>query len=608
MNDYKQPFNEFVQKCIISNETLITNNNYCFEEQNLGTTSDFINAAKEFFDKKNEEFKKKNDKTRLGIKVIFDGSAFQEDALKSFVGKKDVIIEILLHCNWLMYLGSDRLHKQTEASQYYNSNADNYFKVKDEFSIGATFSGTSMDAMLFIVEMIRKIKKNLPTSTGDINKTIIEYCNKDGKNLKWDNGKNVSSDAIANVILFLCDDTLYLPIPAQNKKNAISDKLKEIKADENNHSTSITGMSEVDKNLYLIRAKLRELWKMKKTNDSKIIEKNPFWLPEVRPFWDETSPSHEGELSPDLLLEYKKALILYGPPGTGKSHTARQMAKNIIAKALMKNNDIVDCIEKLDDTCKKHIHKLQLHPNYTYDDFIVGKTIKRNNIKIEKGFMLRLLDDIKGDTLPHVLILDEINRVDLSRIFGELFTAMEPSYRRDGEGVELPMCRGMRLKVPENMYFIGTMNMIDFSLEQVDFALRRRFVWQLSTYDKVKLDDMISQKIGRIIDRNNSSGAVKNWYSFPVSFVERCTALNDVIKNYNNLGENYLIGHAFFAEIVDIFEQLPDDDVKGWEKAWNILWQISILPTLEAYCGTMDTSIQESFIDKCKKTFGLATE
>ena len=77
--------------------------------------------------------------------------------------------------------------------------------------------------------------------------------------------------------------------------------------------------------------------------------------------------------------------------------------------------------------------------------------------------------------------------MDISRIFGELFTAMEPGYRKDG-GLELPLLdsSGHRLKlnVPENLYFIGTMNLIDFSLEQVDFALRRRFAWVKNTFDK----------------------------------------------------------------------------------------------------------------------------
>ena len=64
------------------------------------------------------------------------------------------------------------------------------------------------------------------------------------------------------------------------------------------------------------------------------------------------------------------------------------------------------------------------------------------------------------------------------------------------------------------------------------------------------------------------------------------------------MGENYLIGHAFFAEIVDIFAE-----IKNWDKAKNVLWQISSRPTLEAYCGTMDSDMQKKFIDNCKNAF-----
>ena len=163
------------------------------------------------------------------------------------------------------------------------------------------------------------------------------------------------------------------------------------------------------------------------------------------------------------------------------------------------------------------------------------------------------------------------------------------------------------------MYFIGTMNMIDFSLEQVDFALRRRFLWTLSTYDKKRLDEIISEKIQQeIIDiqqeiekkqagGNNTKvlkDTIKNLKEIPDDFSKTCTDLNNEIEMEKSLGKSYLIGHAFFSEIVDIFKR-----VKDWGKAKNILWQVSILPTLEAYCGTMDANMQETFLNNCKKAF-----
>jgi 5-methylcytosine-specific restriction protein B len=361
--------------------------------------------------------------------------------------------------------------------------------------------------------------------------------------------------------------------------------------------------NEIDDNLYRIREVLKNL----KTEDYQDV--NPFWHSTIRPFWDDSTEKLDNEqLSDKTLLEYKKAMILYGPPGTSKSYQARKMAEGMIAEALRKNSaNISEAISSLQNTLDSHIHVLQMHPNYTYDDFIIGKSIDNGKIVVKPGKMLQIIKGIDTeDKIPHFVILDEINRVDISRVFGELFTAMEASYR--DKGVELSMnindihedeIKGLQdkgmikdgklyLKVPNNMYFIGTMNMIDFSLEQVDFALRRRFLWRLSTYDAKRLDEIISENIK---DNNISE-------SIPDNFSETCTDLNNEIEWENSLGKSYLIGHAFFSEIVDIFKQ-----VKDWGKAKNILWQVSILPTLEAYCGTMDANMQETFLNNCKKAF-----
>ena len=245
-----------------------------------------------------------------------------------------------------------------------------------------------------------------------------------------------------------------------------------------------------------------------------------------------------------------------------------------------------------------------MHPNYSYEDFIIGKSIENDTVVVKPGKLMQIIASIKDET-PHFIILDEINRVDISRVFGELFTAMEKSYRgNDSHGVELSASANdlpddlqdkyenfkdkngnLFLKIPENLYFIGTMNMIDFSLEQIDFALRRRFLWKLSTYDPDRLTNIIFEK--------KKDCSIK--YD---DFVKSCTNLNEKIKNCENLGDTYLIGHAFFSEIVDIYEKVYDLGL-----AKKILWEISIEPTLEAYCGTMDYNTKTDFINECKKAF-----
>lgn len=613
---YHEEFAKFVDSCIISDKTLLTTTEELFTKENLKDTKDFLKAIKPLFDIKNEEARKQNKQAKKkivktwGIGDIFDGGVFSEffkDVKNNEI--KQIIIEVLLHCNWLMYLCSDRQHKQ--ASNLYKEDTDKYFKVNTEWAIGPTFSGTSLDAMLFIVELILKVKENTENkNTTDNIKKIENLCNDDEwkKGLKWndqDHKSTISTEAIVNIILFFCDTTKYLSIPAQNKKKLISDKLNCLI--QGDVQQDLNFGNEIDKTLYLIRQVLKDL----KTEDGTPLyqEVNPFWHSTIRPFWDDTTEKLDNEqLSDKTLLEYKKAMILYGPPGTSKSYQARKIAEGMIAEALRKNSaNISEAISSLQNTLDSHIHVLQMHPNYTYDDFIIGKSIDNGKIVVKPGKMLQITKGIDTeDKIPHFVILDEINRVDISRVFGELFTAMEASYR--DKGVELSVNindipekerdelnkKGLinddklYLKVPNNMYFIGTMNMIDFSLEQVDFALRRRFLWRLSTYDPKRLDEIISENIK---DNNISE-------SIPDNFSETCTDLNNEIEWESSLGKSYLIGHAFFSEIVDIFKQ-----VKDWGKAKNILWQVSILPTLEAYCGTMDANMQETFLNNCKKAF-----
>lgn len=640
-----EKFNEFINECVINESAILTTpisdntSQQLFEKENLEHVKGFLKEIKELYYKKNTEARKKNTENHdtkektWGISDIFSGAVF-DNLIKKEEWNQEVIIKILLHCNWLMYLCSERQHKQNIGDKnYYNDNLNDYYNSTTYWSIGQSFSGTSLDAMLFIVELLLKLKKHIQEeeikAEEKIKAKIEELCNNtDWKNdLKWKENKTISSDAISNVLLFLCNPDYYLPIPAQNKKNSISKELDALmKSVEPNEQEKkfLDRMSNTDKSLYKIRKRIREIYGELAKNDKKEEPEkkeyeriasmlNPFWQPNIRPFWDSSAPDLKNEdISDEVLLEYKKAMVFYGPPGTSKSYQARKMAENLIAKAYQNNNNTIeDCLTKIGDIFEEHIHKLQLHPNYTYDDFIVGKTINNNNVEVKNGFMLNLIDDIKkDDKIPHIIILDEINRVDISRVFGELFTAMEPSYRKDGEGVKLSIKNNdnedIFLKVPQNMYFIGTMNMIDFSLEQVDFALRRRFLWRLSTYDDKRLEEILSEKIEKRlfeISKENVSNEEKNkriefWNIFPDDFIDCCSKLNDIIKWESNLGKDYLIGHAYFTEIVDIFEKVYD-----WEKARNILWQISILPIIEAYCGNMDAKSKENFIEKSKVAF-----
>ena len=602
-------FKEFVETCVVNKGALLTDGKELFTKGNLDNTSKFLKTIKPLFDDNNEKARKSNKENRSnkqkvwGIGDIFDGNVFDEfKEISQYKQDEEQIIKILLHCNWLMYLCSDRQHKQNTNPQYYKKEEDikDYFNIHPKWAIGPTFSGTSLDAMLFIVELVKEVKKNKPNKEESISK-IEELCNdtKWKKVLTWDGKKEISCDAIVNILLFLCKPNYYLPIPAQNKKELIVKKLAGLIGGQNQED-------DIDEKLNKIRGQLRTI--KIKDEEGKEKEKypdlNPFWHHDIRPFWDESTPDlNSDNLSDETLIEYKKAMVLYGPPGTSKSYQARRIAENIIAKALKeKESNISQCLNSLDKTLNSHIHILQMHPNYTYEDFIVGKSIEGGQVVVKPGKLLKIIAKIdEQDQLPHFIILDEINRVDISRVFGELFTAMEPSYRENGVELSVDVSQEkLLLKVPENMYFIGTMNMIDFSLEQIDFALRRRFLWRLSTYDEKRLSEIISEKVKKEEDKEKGDEGKKAWNELPDNYINSCSILNRQIEWEPSLGKDYVIGHAFFAEIVDIFGKVND-----WEIARNILWQISILPTLEAYCGTMDSNVKDEFIKNCKESFSI---
>ena len=179
---------------------------------------------------------------------------------------------------------------------------------------------------------------------------------------------------------------------------------------------------------------------------------------------------------------------------------------------------------------------------------------------------------------------------------------MLPEYDNDGKETG----NKLKLNIPKNVYFIGTMNEIDFSLERVDFALRRRFIWELHDYDEVTLESMMLYKFNKLNKQNQQNQQkVLDYSSIELNnYCDVCTALNKEVAKV--MGEAYHIGHTFFAEIVDIYNELKTNKTtakKPWDKAKTILWHISIKPTLEAYCGTMEKAEREKYLSQKDGSF-----
>ena len=292
-------------------------------------------------------------------------------------------------------------------------------------------------------------------------------------------------------------------------------------------------------------------------------------------------------------LKFKKNIIFYGPPGTSKTYSAKKLAKSFIARELLSNR-ILTMKDYLSDRFNfdNYIHRLQLHANYGYESFIIGQTMIDGKIELVEGYFYNLCEmAAKDKEHPHILILDEINRVDLARLFGEAFSCIE----NRNDPVDLPYKKNgafLKLCVPDNIYIIGTMNEIDFSLERLDFALRRRFLWFKHGYERDTLSEMLT-------DISNESD--KN------IFIDRATALNEKICSVRELGEQYEIGHVFFAEIQSIIKSYSSKRLywaaKSPKEPVIILWKISIRPMLEAYLDNIDVDVRNDILNDLERTF-----
>ncbi len=253
------------------------------------------------------------------------------------------------------------------------------------------------------------------------------------------------------------------------------------------------------------------------------------------------------------LVLRKKNVILQGAPGVGKTYAA-----NRLAYAIMGQKDY------------NRVEQVQFHQNYSYEDFMMGyKPNKDGGFELRTGLFYRFCKRAATDPeRPYFFIIDEINRGNLSKIFGELLMLIECDYRDNPIRLSY---RDEKFSVPSNIHIIGMMNTADRSLAMIDYALRRRFsFFEMKPGFKTErfrkyLDGINDEQLNNVIDA--------------------VSKLNEAIANDASLGCGFCIGHSYFCNLDS--NNLPLRNIVEYD----------IIPMLREYWFDND----EKFTDESQK-------
>ena len=248
------------------------------------------------------------------------------------------------------------------------------------------------------------------------------------------------------------------------------------------------------------------------------------------------------------LLETKKNVILQGAPGVGKTFAAKRLAYSIMGEK---------------DTSR--VQMVQFHQSYSYEDFIMGFRPTETGFTLKKGVFYEFCRKAAEDDRPYFFIIDEINRGNLSKIFGELFMLIES----DKRGVELQLLYAdEQFSIPGNVYIIGMMNTADRSLAMLDYALRRRFAFfEMPPAFSSTGFQSYRTKINNIkFDR----------------LIEAVERLNTEIAGDDSLGEGFQIGHSYFCTNINISDEWMQSVV-----------EFELIPLLKEYWFDEPTKIKD---------------
>lgn len=296
--------------------------------------------------------------------------------------------------------------------------------------------------------------------------------------------------------------------------------------------------------------KLNALFEDESAEDVEEVSKNyPVYTEDD--FLDEVFMAEEEYSKLVGILKAKKNVILQGAPGVGKTFAAKRLAYSVMG---VKD---IDCVMMV-----------QFHQSYSYEDFIMGFRPSTTGFELKKGAFYNFCKKAEIDSdNDYFFIIDEINRGNLSKIFGELFMLIE----NDKRGIELQLLYSdEKFAVPANVYIIGMMNTADRSLAMLDYALRRRFAF-FEIKPGFETDGFREYKMSLDNDKFNKL----------INCVEK---LNSVIASDESLGEGFCIGHSYFCN----FEADKIDN----ECLYGIV-EYELIPLLKEYWFDEPTKVKD---------------
>ncbi len=591
---------------IIKNGGIIDENNDNVKAYRLLQTLQKADNKKiklDYFDKINEQFK--GAKQDVNVKILFahliwlrylpiadTKTKTKQEKIKSFIG---IDVNVDLFPNGIASYGNAQ--QQIDNEMVHLVCLFSYLQSK------VTEEDKSIIDIKKINDLIINWIFDNKDKSNDVQGCKSKYFeNIKKQNKKWDGRIDINKHLpIYNMLLHLCNKDDYEPIAIQRHKISIVKNLyKEYLKKDLPHDYS--SLDKIDK--YILEIK-------------KEIKKE---IPDFKAFWNEPIASKwKGSYvanSYEILREYHKQIILYGAPGTGKTYNAMQVINEFIEEVEeRKKPEEISIEDYLKDwklskfenetgnniqfeipTEKKIIWEIiQFNQSFSYEDFIEGmRPIEGGKLEVKDGIFKIFTDIAKvNDDKKFVIIIDEINRGQIAKIFGELLYLLE--YRN--ASIKLHYSN-KAFEIPDNVFLIGTMNTADKSIAMLDVALRRRF-W----FVRCEPQEEVLRKIFEITEEKiklTNDDTPDNIKKIAIKLFKLLNDKEGILeKEFKDEASEMKIGHSYFLKLIRKNEE-EEEKEPNFSDLKNI-WFYSIIPLLEEYCSFNKTMLSELFTNKLGK-------